>query len=163
MPAVLPLKVFVSSPTYGIEEYRKQAFRLAQVMNKGGKFDVFLFEDHAIKMDASKSISQNILGVFGQRCDAFIVFFKDRIGNGTLEEIDHFKARFSVDNPDCKLWWSQISGGPQNQDVLDLIGDLYSIGIEMPAAFSPMVDSPEELSWRMTTVLTTVGFSAMGA
>lgn len=161
MAAEFPLKVFVSSPVYGIEDYRTQAFRVAQVMNRSGRYDVFLFESHAIKMDSSKTISQNILALFGARCDAFIVFFKDRVGNGTLEEIEHFKNAFSVENPKCKLWWAQVSGGEHDQQVSDLIEDLYKIGIQMPAAHSAVLDSPEELQWRITTVLTEVAFSAM--
>jgi hypothetical protein len=163
MAAEFPLKVFVSSPVYGIEDYRTQALRLAQVMNPRGRYDVFLFENHIIKMDRTKTISQNILALFGARCDAFIVFFKDRIGNGTREEIEHFKSFFSVENPKCKLWWVQISGGTHDQQVSDLIQNLYEIGIQMPAAHSAVLDSPEELGWRMTTVLTEVAFSAMDA
>lgn len=163
MVAQFPLKIFVSSPIDGIEDYRKQAFRVAHMMNKTGRYDVFLFENHMIEMDASKTISQNILALFGGRCDAFIVFFKDRIGNGTIEEIEHFKNRISADNPQCKLWWSQISGGLFNQQVTDVIGDLYKIGIQMPAIYSPVMDTPDELFCRMTTVLSDVAFSAMGA
>jgi hypothetical protein len=150
-------KVFVSSPTYGIEEYRKIAAEVARTANAGrNRFEIFLFENHIIEMDSSISISENITKKFGVHCDAFIVFFKDRIGGGTREEVNVFKNRFKIENPNSKLW----SGGINNAEVAEFIGELYQIGIEMPTAFSPILDSPAELRSRMTAVLYEVLFAA---
>jgi hypothetical protein len=154
-----PFKVFVSSPVYEIEDFRRAVAQAADVTNAGHifnpRFHVFLYEQHDNQMDPALSPSENIVRTFGEHCDAFIVFFRDRVGNGTLEEFEIFRTRFRVQNPNCQLWWAQIRVNPVPPPVQDFCGRLIQEGgREMPAIRDQLtVESPDHLKERVISRL----------
>jgi hypothetical protein len=149
-----PFKVFVSSPVDGIVDFRQAVSQAAAVLNSDDiffpRYHVFLYEEHENRMKPGMTISQSIASTFGDHCDAFIVFFRDRIGNGTLEEFTIFESHFRLINPACRLWWSQINCENTPDDVHVFRRRLLNHATEMKAVRSQfLIETPDHLKERI--------------
>lgn len=156
-----PFKIFVSSPVDGIVEYRKAVSDAADILNAENKFNprfhVFLYEQHQTMMWPGLTVSECIVKTFGKHCDGFIVFFKDRVGSGTLEEFEIFENTFLVENPNCKLWWAQIACKVSPPDVHTFKGRLYKHATEMIAIRNRLtIEEPADLHQRVISRLTSL-------
>lgn len=146
-----PFRVFVSSPVTGIEEYRYEVMSAARYANRSGVFEFFFFEHHENKRVDGKTICESIFEESGTNFDAFFVFFKDRVGTGTREELDFFEETIIAKNPDCQVWWSQIFCESTPDDVQEFIGRLqaYNTGLQTVEG-EEMNDTPKVLKGRLT-------------
>jgi hypothetical protein len=142
-----PFRVFVSSPVYEIEEYRQAVREQAALARASRAYDIFFFEEHDIPRLPDCSICESIFAACGNYFDAFFVFFRDRIGPGTLEEFNHFETVLLNENKNCQLWWAEIQSGPKPQEVLDFIGRLQRYNTGLPIATSSLpLDSAKVLT-----------------
>ncbi len=131
--------IFVSSPVDGIEGYRKELRKglngLAGMQHIPNEDHVYfyMYEQHfnADLRDQEKSYSEMIIEDFnrssrGIPCTIFLLFFSNRIGNGTREEFEVFRRHFKEENPDIALWWWKIpSDEPDEEGVEDFLQDLF--------------------------------------
>ncbi|WP_299212201.1 hypothetical protein [uncultured Tateyamaria sp.] len=113
------LKVFVSSPVAGLEPYR-EAVGLASRLGQG-RIEFFMFEHYENRRQPGLTIVESILQTSGDEFDAFLMFFQDRLGNGTLEELDAFERIMRPKNPDIEVWWAQISCESHDEEVTNVL------------------------------------------
>jgi hypothetical protein len=149
-----PFRVFVSSPVTGIELFRTEIMSAARYAKSGGQFEFYFFEEHENVRVEGKTICESIFEVSGIHFDAFFIFFRDRVGNGTREELDFLENTILKLNPGCQVWWTQIYCEQCPQDVEDFIGRLqnYNTGLRVVAG-EEMINSPRELKGRFTAKL----------
>jgi hypothetical protein len=139
--------IFVSSPVYGIEEYRKAArkvldsLRMLPARADDISFDFYMYEKFfaQARHDPSKTYTQEIMQHFkgcfnGDSCSIFLLFFSTRIGNGTREEVEHFKTVLLQENPTCELWWRKLPSNdePDEADVSGFTDQLYEFNEQLP-------------------------------
>jgi len=150
----LPFRVFVSSPVTGIELFRYEIMSAARHAERSGKFEFFFFEQHENARVDGKTICESIFEQSGQHFDAFFVFFQNRVGQGTVEELDHFEQSIRPGNPNCRLWWSQIYCEQHPQDVSAFLGRLheYNTGLQCVAG-EELNNAPSVLKGRFTAKL----------
>lgn len=151
------VKVFVSSPTQGIVEHRNAVSYLARDLSDGVNYEIYLYEFHK-RSRGDETPSERILKDFGKHCDIFIIFFKDILTAGMMEEFQHYKKHFMKDNPKCELWWSHIQGGRKNADVDKLLGEIEHLGTELAAIRSAKI-TPTELEKRLYRAFVEYGFN----
>lgn len=150
----MPFRVFVSSPVTGIEEFRYEIMSAARHAERSGKFEFFFFEHHENARVDGKTICESIFEQSGQNFDAFFVFFRDRVGPGTIEELDYFTQNILMENPNCKLWWSQIYCDQHGEEVNDFLGRLHehNTGLQVVPG-EELNDRPSVLKGRFTAKL----------
>ena len=123
------------------------------------RFHVFLYEQHETNMGPARSVGANIARTFGTHCDAYLTFFKDRVGQGTLDEFEIFEKKFRVHNLACKLWWARIHSEDPFAPVKDFVGRLYSHSTEMKSVGPRLrIESPEDLKARVVLRLMSLTF-----
>jgi predicted methyltransferase len=128
-----PLRIFISSPVRGYKPFRAEILRCANQFRQSGKFDFFFYEEHKNQTEDGKTISQVIFENSGITYDAMFVSFKDRIGDGTQDELRFFKETIRKNNPNSKLWWCQAHCRRESKDVEKFKGELASLhGLELP-------------------------------
>ncbi len=156
----MPFRVFVSSPVTGIETFRYEIMSAARHAERSRKFEFFFFEHHENARVEGKTICESIFEQSGQNFDAFFVFFRDRVGAGTIEELDYFTNVILQNNPSCQLWWSQIYYDPPTNAVDDFLGRLHehNTGLQVVPG-EELNDKPGVLKGRFTAKL----FETMGS
>lgn len=112
-------KVFVSSPVAGLEPYR-EAVGLASRLGQG-RIEFFMFEQYENLRSPGKTVVESILETSGVEFDAFLVFFQDRLGNGTLEELEAFETIMRPKNPNIEVWWAQIHCEDHGHEVAEIL------------------------------------------
>lgn len=117
-------KVFVSSPVNGLEAYR-EAIGKASIFGRDTEtFEFFLFEHHENHRLPNKTVCESIFETSGIEFDAFLILFRERLGPGTIEELDAFEALMRPKNPNIDVWWSQIVCDHHDDDVEALLARL---------------------------------------
>ena len=155
-------RVFVSSSVDGIVEYRDAIYSHAMAANGGGRFDIFCYENHDIPTVPGKTIVENIFDVAGHDFDAFFIFFKDKLGNGTRDEFAYFRDVLRPENPDIQLWWTQIHCERNEDCVRDLLAELNQPPghLGMPTFGGPRnITEPMHLATRFFRTLLDIGTS----
>lgn len=111
-----------------------------------------MYEQHENEKIPGKTVVESILETSGIRFDAFMIIFKDKLGNGTLEELEAYKNLMLPENPDIEVWWSQIVCPEHDQEVDELLEWLNQTQrTEMPClAGEECLDTPEKLRTRVT-------------
>ena len=155
-----PFRIFVSSPVDGIAEYRAEIIRAARCAVSGGTFEFFFYEQQDIECLPGQTVSEAVFAASGNNFDALFVFFKDYIGDGTLDEFDFFKNTVIKLNPRCEIWWSQIFCQNEPQNVRDFKAQLLGISADSTGSLGlPIVaggeinDEPWKLAGRFTSKL----------
>lgn len=149
-----PFRIFVSSPVDGIKDFRDAVIETSAFARRKGRFEFFFFEEHDNVRIPGKTICESIFVTSGLTFDALFVFFKDRIGNGTKEELDFFETTVIPANPRCDVWWSQIDCDCYPQDVGDFIARLQAYNTGLPTAQGlPKNCTPANLTNRLAAKL----------
>ena len=150
-----PFRVFISSPVYGIPEYRSEVIGSLQDAASSGMFEFFYYEAHEIEILDGMSICQSIFNHCGNDFDAAYFFFKDRVGDGTREEFDHFQNVLKPRNPDCQLWWTQIHCDNHDEMTGTLLADIHTVGgnLGLWRRDGKMIDTPDILASVLTAKL----------
>jgi hypothetical protein len=149
-----PFRVFVSSPVDGIEKFRIEVMKVARAAENGGKFKFFFYEYFENARIPGKTVCESIFESSGEQFDALFIFFKDRVGAGTIEELDYFETKIIPKNPDCKVWWSQIHSDQKSEDVTQFVGRLlnYSTGLPIVPG-DEIIKRPSQLTGRLIAKL----------
>ena len=149
-----PFRVFVSSPVIGIEDFRIAIQSAARHAKSSGKIEFFFYEEHEITRIPGKTVCESIFAVAGHAFDAIFIFFKDRVGQGTQDELQYFEQIIIPGNEDCQIWWSQIYCENCSSEVTDLVMRLLTknTGLRVIAG-EEKIDSPDRLKGRFTAKL----------
>ena len=150
-----PFKVFISSPVYGIPEYRSEIIGSLQDAAASGIFEFFYYEAHEIEILQDRTICESIFAHCGDEFDAVYLFFKDRVGQGTRDEFNYFQNVLKQRNPNCQLWWTQISCAQHDQMTNELLQDIHSVGgnLGLWRRDGKMIESPDLLASVFTAKL----------
>lgn len=149
-----PFRIFVSSPVFGIEDYRYAVMSAARAAENCGKLEFFFFENSQNDRIAGQTICQSIFARTGTAFDAAFFFFKDRIGVGTREELDYFEAEILPVNPSCQIWWTQIYCETCPPEVSDFLARLQNYNTGLPIVpGEEKIDRPDYLKGRFTAKL----------
>lgn len=150
-----PFRIFVCSPVDELEIYRAAVSDTAQAAESTGKFKFFFYENFENQVNNGKSVSQSIIENSGCEFDAILIFFRNRIGDGTLDELSYFEKEIFPKNKACQLWWSKIyceTCEPRVADLVKHLTNTYNTGL--PALEGKLLnDSPEILTGRLTAKL----------
>ncbi len=123
-----PYRVFISSPVYGIPEFRSEVIGSLQDAAASGIFEFFYFEGHEIEIQPDKTICESIFAHCGDDFDAVYLFFRDRVGQGTRDEFDYYRNVLRKRNPNCQLWWTKINCGDHDLMTAQLLEDIHDVG-----------------------------------
>ena len=150
-----PFRVFISSSMRGFEEYRAAMLDAAEELSRNGTFEIFLYEEHSHQAVPGKTICEAIFETSGERFDALFVFFRERVGQGVLDELDYFEKNIIPKNPECEVWWSRIECEECEPAVDRLMERLMTTyGGELPLVkTAPRNVSPHTLKGRFTAKL----------
>lgn len=150
----MPFNVFLSSPVYGIKDYRETVVRTAMTMERrmDSKIKFHFYENYEIHRSDDKTICESIFETIGVKFDAFYIFFRERVGQGTIDELDYFENHLRAENPACELWWSEISCSPDKEpdaDVVTMLSRLnrHNLGLQS-ATGETIIKSKEDLGFR---------------
>jgi hypothetical protein len=124
--------VFVSSPVAGLTEFRQAVGQASRFGTESGKFEFFFFEHHENVRLEGMTVCQSIFETSGTQFDVFLMFFRDRLGDGTLEEFDAFERIFKAANPACKVWWAQIACEAHSDEVDAMLARLHDYKTILP-------------------------------
>jgi hypothetical protein len=127
-----PFRVFVSSPVDGILDFRTEVKNAALAAEFGKKFQFFFYEDFENERLNGKTVCESIFASSGEQFDALFIFFKDRVGSGTIEELDYFEQVIIPKYPNCKIWWSQIYCNAQSDPTRELVQRLLGHSTGLP-------------------------------
>lgn len=146
-----PFRIFIASPVYQFDDYRKELIAAAREAEDDGMFEFCFFEkDHhnPPNMQPGMSITESIFSHFGEHYDAFFLSFKDRVGSGTRAEFDHCISSLRVVNPNCELWWRQVNCNAHDVATNDLLTELHRPGgnTGMQRKDGGSVDTPDRLA-----------------
>jgi hypothetical protein len=145
-----PFRVFISSPKDGIADYRADIIRATRIVDPE-KFDFFYYEKQNITRKPGQEIHEAIFEVAGTDFDAIFIFFKDRVGRGTINEFDFFEKFILNNNPNCEIWWAQIHCSRTPKLVSDFIGRISIRELELPTiAGEELIVTPSMLRGRFT-------------
>jgi hypothetical protein len=149
-----PFRIFVSSPVYGIEDYRYAVMSAARAASTSRKFEFFFYENSENHTIPGRTVCESIFAATELSFDAVFFFFKDRVGKGTWEELEFFETNILPGNPMCQIWWTQIFCDESPADVLSFIQRLlkYNTGLAAVAG-EEKIDRPEHLKGRFTAKL----------
>ena len=149
-----PYRIFISSPVEEIASYREQVIRTAEIAASDGVFEFYYFEKMANVPEPGESICDSIIRHAGCEFDALFLFFKDRVGVGTLAEFEYFHKKRKI-NPQIAIWWSQIHCEVASEEVKRIIGRLHEYGTGLPPGLpgEVLIDAPHKLSDRFTRKL----------
>ena len=149
-----PFRVFVSSPVDGIEDFRIAVMKAARAAENSRKFQFFFYENFENERLDGKTICESIFVSSGENFDALFVFFRDRVGAGTMEELDYFENAIMQRNPNCKIWWSQIFCNERSEGTKNLTARLlkYSTGLPILPG-DEKIERPSQLAGRLTAKL----------
>lgn len=149
-----PFRIFVSSPVDGIEDFRTAVKRAARGVENSNKFQFFFYEQYENIRQPGKTVCESIFATSGHQFDALFVFFKDRVGSGTIEELDYFESTIIPQNPDCKIWWAPIYCAQRPDATTQFIGRLLQHGTELPeVAGDEKIEQPIQLTGRLAAKL----------
>lgn len=150
-----PFRIFVSSPVDGIAKYRAAIMDSALEAIGNGRLEFFFYEYCQNPALEGKTVCECIFAEAGHNFDAIFVFFKDRVGSGTREELDYFEKIIIPLNPACQVWWSQIYNKSYPDDVTKFVKHLttkYNTGL--PAIPGKGLNkSAQRLKGRLTSKL----------
>lgn len=128
----MAFKIFISSPVDGIEEYREEIIRQTRDVVGNEIFEFFFYELQQIDILPNKTITESIFEKSGKDFDALFVFFKDRVGSGTIEELDYFENVIISSNENCQIWWTQIDCDHSPNDVQAFKARLLGHNLGLP-------------------------------
>jgi hypothetical protein len=149
-----PFRIFVSSPVDGIEDFRTAVKRLALSAEINNKFKFFFYEQYENVRQHGQTVCESIFASSGDQFDALFVFFKDRVGPGTIEELDYFENMIIPQNPGCQIWWVPIYCEQRSDDTIEFVGRLLAYGTELrEVAGDEKIVQPIQLTGRLTTKL----------
>lgn len=151
--------MFVSSPVDGIMDFREEIKKAALAAEVGKKFRFFFYEDFENERLNGKTVCESIFASSGEQFDALLIFFRDRVGPGTIEELDYFEQIIIPKNPHCKIWWSQIYCDDQSADTRDFVSRLlgYSTGLPIVAG-DLKIERPIQLVGRLVAKICSLDF-----
>lgn len=146
-----PFRVFIASPINNFKDFRQELIATARENEDDSRFELCFFEkDHRNppKMLPEMSITQSIFAHFGPHYDAVFLAFKDRVGDGTRAEFEHFRNTLKVANPNCELWWRQVDCDSHDCATEELLSELHKPGGDtgMQRKDGGPVDTPDRLA-----------------
>lgn len=126
--------------------------KAARAAEASGHFKLFFYEHYENERVDGRTVCESIFVSSGEKFDALFVFFKDRVGLGTIEELDYFENSIMSMNPDCKIWWSQIHCENQSEDIKNFKERLLKHNTGLPVApGDEKIERPNQLAARLTT------------
>lgn len=154
-----PFRIFVSSPVDGIEDFREEIKKIALAYETSKKFQFFFYEDFENELLPGMTICQSIFTSSGERFDALLIFFKDRVGPGTIEELDYFEQVIIPKYPHCKIWWSKIYCGGLPPDTRDFVNRLGKYNTSLPIVGGDLkIERPSQLVGRLVAKIASLDF-----
>lgn len=150
-----PFRVFVSSPVYGIERFRYAVLDAARAARGSGRFEFFFFEEKENCVTPGMTICESIFKANGHNFDALFIFFKDRVGQGTIDELEYFQNVIYPMNPSCEIWWTQIySNSGHSSEVTTILEKLNQFNTGIPIIPGrELISTPHDLALRFTAKL----------
>ena len=128
-----PYRIFISSPVDEYETYREEILRCAKLFRLTGSFEFFFYEEHENKTMPGKTIAEAIYENSGDLYDAMFVSFRNRVGEGTVEELKFFNETIATNNPNAELWWCKAYCSKKKDGTVDFQKSLHnSHAIELP-------------------------------
>lgn len=120
-----------------------------------GKLEFFFYEYRENQIIDGKTVCESIFAEAGENFDAIFIFFKDRVGPGTHEELRYFENIIIPQNNDCQVWWSQIHCDRYPEDVTEFVKHLttkYNTGLQAIPG-KGLNNSPKNLKGRLISKL----------
>lgn len=140
-----PFRVFLSSPVDGFDDFRYEIISAARSADASGKFQFFYFEQTENPRLPGMTICESIFESTGNAFDAFFIFFRDRVGAGTIEEFDYFERHLLQVNANCQLWWTKVYSANNQAGVNELLARLHNYNTGLAAVPGEEKNSSERV------------------
>ena len=125
-----------------------QAAEWAETSNR---FEFFFYEKFENERLDGQTVCESIFKSSGLQFDALFVFFKERVGQGTIEELDYFESTIIPQNPRCKIWWTSIHCDERSGEANALVDRLLKYNTGLPIVGRELkIETPIQLAGRLT-------------